>query len=148
MDEVMTVTGVSFLIGIWGAALVLLFLRWGGSNGSASLSTTMDDWRTPRLLRRARLSNSCGEQTGSGSLPILSLYNILICLVAAAVNKLEPNRRHASALKILANWRCRMIRQRDRPLKIRAEEVFLWRSSDHRSQTKKHEINRDNVEDG
>jgi hypothetical protein len=41
----------------------------------------------------------------SGSLLILSLYNILICLVAAAlyvaVNKLEPNRSHASALKIL-----------------------------------------------
>jgi hypothetical protein len=41
----------------------------------------------------------------SGSLLILSLYNILICLVAAAlyvaVNKLEPNRHHASALKAL-----------------------------------------------
>jgi hypothetical protein len=41
----------------------------------------------------------------SGTLLILSLYNIFICLVAAllyvAVNKLETNRRHASALKAL-----------------------------------------------
>jgi hypothetical protein len=41
----------------------------------------------------------------SGSLLILSLYNILIFLVAAvlyvAVNKLEPNHRHASALKTM-----------------------------------------------
>jgi hypothetical protein len=36
---------------------------------------------------------------------MLSLYNILICSVAAvlyaAVNNLEPNRRHASVLKLL-----------------------------------------------
>jgi hypothetical protein len=36
---------------------------------------------------------------------ILSLYNILICLVAAvlyvAVNRLEPNRRDATGLKIM-----------------------------------------------
>jgi len=42
---------------------------------------------------------------GSDSLLILSLYNVLICLVAAllyvAVNKLEPNYRQASALKVL-----------------------------------------------
>jgi hypothetical protein len=39
------------------------------------------------------------------SLPILSLYTIVICVVAAvlyvAVNKHEPNRRLASALKLL-----------------------------------------------
>jgi hypothetical protein len=42
---------------------------------------------------------------GGCSLLILSLYNILICLVAAmlyaAVNKLEANPRDAAALKIL-----------------------------------------------
>jgi hypothetical protein len=36
---------------------------------------------------------------------VLSLYNIVICLVAAAlyvvVNELEPNRRLASALRIV-----------------------------------------------
>ena len=36
---------------------------------------------------------------------ILSLYNFIICLVAAvlyvAVNKVEPNRRDATGLKIL-----------------------------------------------
>jgi hypothetical protein len=36
---------------------------------------------------------------------ILSLYNILICIVAAvlyaAVSKIEPNRRYAVALKVL-----------------------------------------------
>jgi hypothetical protein len=36
---------------------------------------------------------------------ILSFYSFMICLVAVvlygAVNKLEPNRRHASVLKIL-----------------------------------------------
>jgi hypothetical protein len=35
---------------------------------------------------------------------ILSLYNLIICLVAAAlyvaVNKIEPNRRAATALKL------------------------------------------------
>ena len=38
----------------------------------------------------------------SGSLLILSLYNIIICLVAAllyvAVNNVEPNRREATTL--------------------------------------------------
>ena len=42
---------------------------------------------------------------GGCSLLILSLYNILICLVAAmlymAVNKLEPNPRDVAGLKIL-----------------------------------------------
>jgi hypothetical protein len=42
---------------------------------------------------------------GSGSLLILGLYSLVICLVAAmlyvAVNNLEPNRREATALKIL-----------------------------------------------
>ena len=42
---------------------------------------------------------------GGCSLLILSLYNILICLVAAvlyaAVSKIEPNRREATGLKIL-----------------------------------------------
>ena len=41
----------------------------------------------------------------SGSLLILSLYNFIICVVAAAlyvvVNELEPNRRLASALRIV-----------------------------------------------
>jgi hypothetical protein len=41
----------------------------------------------------------------SGGALILSLYNILICFVAAmlyaAVNKLEPNPREAAGLKIL-----------------------------------------------
>jgi hypothetical protein len=45
------------------------------------------------------------QRDGGGSLLILSLYTIIICLVAAvlyvAVNNLEPNRRYASALKIL-----------------------------------------------
>jgi len=35
---------------------------------------------------------------------ILSLYNVIICMVAAvlyvAVNNVEPNRRHATALKV------------------------------------------------
>jgi hypothetical protein len=39
------------------------------------------------------------------SLLILSLYNIIVCLVAAAlyvaVNNIEPNRRNATALKLL-----------------------------------------------
>jgi hypothetical protein len=43
-------------------------------------------------------------ERGAEALLILSLYNILICLVAAvlyvAVNNLEPNRRHAFALKV------------------------------------------------
>jgi hypothetical protein len=54
-----------------------------------------NDYRTEWNPKRLR----------SGSLLILSLYNILICLVAAvlyvAVNKLEPNHRHASALKTM-----------------------------------------------
>jgi hypothetical protein len=41
----------------------------------------------------------------SGSLLILGLYIFIICLVAAmlyvAVNNLEPNRREATALKLL-----------------------------------------------
>ena len=41
----------------------------------------------------------------SGSLLILSLYNFIICVVAAAlyvmVNELEPNRRLASAIRIV-----------------------------------------------
>jgi hypothetical protein len=43
--------------------------------------------------------------SGSGSLLILGLYSLVICFVAAvlyvAVNDLEPNRREATALKIL-----------------------------------------------
>jgi hypothetical protein len=46
-----------------------------------------------------------GKRDGGGSLLILSLYGFIICLVAAvlyvAVNNLEPNRRYASALKIV-----------------------------------------------
>ena len=42
---------------------------------------------------------------GSGSLLILGLYSLIISLVAAvlyvAVNNLEPDRREATALKIL-----------------------------------------------
>jgi hypothetical protein len=42
---------------------------------------------------------------GSGSLLIFGLYSLVICLVAAvlyvAVNNLEPDRREATALKIL-----------------------------------------------
>jgi hypothetical protein len=45
------------------------------------------------------------KRDGGRSLLILSLYSFMICLVAAvlyvAVNNLEPNRRYASALKIL-----------------------------------------------
>jgi hypothetical protein len=47
------------------------------------------------LLARARLTQML----------ILSLYNFIICLVAAvlyvAVNKVEPNSRHAAGQKIL-----------------------------------------------
>jgi len=45
------------------------------------------------------------REFGSGSLLIFGLYSFIICLVAAllyvAVNNLEPNRREATALKIL-----------------------------------------------
>jgi hypothetical protein len=57
-----------------------------------------------RSMRSPRASHGVASDASVGLL-ILSLYNIIICLVAAvlyvAVNNLEPNRRYASTLKIL-----------------------------------------------
>jgi hypothetical protein len=56
-------------------------------------------------LSRRGLKRIDARRRRSGSLLILSLYNIIICLVATtlyvAVDNLEPNRRYASVLKIL-----------------------------------------------
>ena len=59
------------------------------------------------MIRHASLENTSARVLGPPMIDalVLSLSNIVICLVAAAlyvaVNELEPNRRLASALRIV-----------------------------------------------